>query len=370
MLLISLRLLMTLFFDLIYIIGLTKNDKELEIFILRQQIRISQRKIPKTPRISDPERILLSTLTEKFLHSSELARQRLHQVMLIFRHDTVLRWHHHLVRRKWTFRRKGNPGRPKILPEFEDLIVRLAKENQHWGYEKVQGELLKISYRLSVSSVRNTLKRHGVTPVSQRSTGSWRSFLGHYKDQILTCDFFTVETIWHKTIYVLFFIKLGTRKIYGSGYTTNPDITWITQQARQLVWELKENDREKVFLIHDNDTKFTSSFDNVFSSEGIDIVHTPYQAPKANGIAERWVRSVREKRLDKILVLNDNHHHRVLKEYAQYYNHDRPHQGLGQHFPVLGLSKRKDGPIQRRDVLGGVIHDYYRRPPIEENVYG
>jgi transposase InsO family protein len=169
---------------------------------------------------------------------------------------------------------------------------------------------------------------------------------------------------------VLFFIELGTRKIYVSGCTTNPDTTWNAQQARQLVWELKEDDREKAFLIHDNDTKFTSSFDNVFSSEGIDIVHTPYQAPKANGIAERWVRSVREEYLDKILVLKDNHLHRVLKEYTQYYNHDRPHQGLGQHFPVSGLSRRKDGPIQRRDVLVGVIHDYYRRLPIEENAYG
>jgi len=167
--------------------------------------------------------------------------------------------------------------------------VRLAKENQRWGYEKIQGELLKIGSRLSVSSVRNTLKRHGVTPVSQRSTGLWRTFLGHYKDQILASDFFTVETIWLKTIYVLFFIELGTRKNYVSGGTTNPDTTWITQQARQLVWELKENDREKGYLIHNNDTKFTSSFDNVFSSEGIGIVHTPYQAPKANGLAERWV---------------------------------------------------------------------------------
>jgi hypothetical protein len=200
---------MTLFFDLIYIIGLTKNDKELEIFILRQQIRILHRKITKTPRISDPERILLSTLTEKFLHSSELARQRLYQVKLIFRPDTVLRWHRHLVRREWTFRRKGNPGRSNIPPELEALIVRLAKENQRWGYEKIQGVLLKIGYRLSASSVRNTLKRHGVTPVPQRSTGLWPTFLGHYKDQILASDFFTVETIWLKTLYMLFLYHLN-----------------------------------------------------------------------------------------------------------------------------------------------------------------
>ena len=145
---ISLRLLMTLSSDLIYIIGLPKNDKELEIFILRQQVRILQRKTTKTPRISNPERILLSTLTKKFLHSSEQARQRLHQVLLIFGPDTVLCWNRLLVRRKWSFRRKGNPGRPKIQPELEALIVRLAKENQRWGDEKIQGELLKIGFRI------------------------------------------------------------------------------------------------------------------------------------------------------------------------------------------------------------------------------
>ena len=127
--------------------------------------------------------------------------------------------------------------------------MRLAKENPRWGYEKIQGELLKLGYKLSVSSVRNTLKRHRVTPVSQRSTGSWRTFLRHYKDQILACDFFTVETIWLKTIYVLFFIELGNRRIHWTGCTMNPDSAWVTQQARQLVWDLKDSDRDMVFLL-------------------------------------------------------------------------------------------------------------------------
>jgi len=129
--------LLTLFFDLIYVIGLTNNDQELEILILRQQIRILQRKITTTPRIADPERMLLGILTDKFSNTSNLARQRLHQVMLIFKPDTVLGWHRRLVRRKWTFRQRGKPGRPKISSELEALIVRLAKENPHWGYEKI-----------------------------------------------------------------------------------------------------------------------------------------------------------------------------------------------------------------------------------------
>jgi hypothetical protein len=224
----------------------------------------------------------LAILTDKINQPTRDARQHLHQVILIFKPDTVLRWHRELVRRKWTFKRKGKQGRPGLSSELETLILRLAKENPCWGYDKIQGELLKLGHSLSAFSVRNIHKRHRVTAAFDRSSGSWRSFLGHYKDQILACDFFTVETIWLKTIYVLFFIELGTRRIHLAGCTINPNTTWVTQQARQLVWDLKEKDRDLVvFLIHDNDKKFTSPFDIVFSSEDIQIVHTPFQAPRA-----------------------------------------------------------------------------------------
>ncbi len=216
---------------------------------------------------------------------------------------------------------------------------------------------------MSASTIRNILKRHRVTPAFERSSGSWRSFLGHYKDQILACDFFTVETIWLKTIYVLFFIELGTRRIHLAGCTTNPNATWVTQQARQLVWDLKNKDRDLVaFLIHDNDKKLPSSFDIVFSSEEIKIVHTPFQAPKANAFAEGWVRSVRGECLDSILILNETHLRHVLKEYGEYSNHARPHQGIRQHFPISGPMKSTKGPVHRRVILGGIIHDYYRQP--------
>jgi hypothetical protein len=223
----------------------------------------------------------MATLTNKFRRYSKDARQHLYQVLLIFKPDTVLTWHRNLVRRKWCSKPEGKPGRPGLSCELEALIVRLAKENPRWGYDKIQGELLKLGHRLGATSVRIILKRHRVTPVSQRSKGSWGSLLRHYKDQILACDFFTVETIWLKTIYVLFFIKLGTRRIHLAGCTTNPNKIWVTQQARQLVWDLIDNDRDMMaFLIHDNDTKFTSSFDSVFSSEGAEILHTPIKPPE------------------------------------------------------------------------------------------
>jgi len=178
-----------------------------------------------------------------------------------------------------------------------------------------------------------------------------------------------VETIWLKTIYVLFFIELGTRRVHLAGGTKTHDTTWVTQQARQLVWYLKDDAQDRAFLIHDNDTKFPSSFDIVFSSEGIEFVQTPFQAPRANSFAERWVRSVREECLDHILILNENHLRRVLKEYGEYYNHARPHQGISQRFPVSGPEWSTKRPIYRRDILGGVIHDYHRQPsaPVSGN---
>ena len=268
-----------LFLDRMAILGLSKSDKDLEIIILRQQVRILQRKMKTTPRIFDPDRMILAALTNKYRHSTDDSRKRIHEVMLIFKPDTVLRWHRDLVRWKWTIKRKAKPGKPRISPELETLVVRLARENTRWGYGKIQGELLKLGYSLSASTIRNILKRHRLTPASERSSGSWRTFLGHYKDQILACDFFTVETIWLKTIYVLFFIELGTRRVRLAGCTSNPDKIWVTQQARQLIWNLKDDSQDMAFLIHDNDTKFSSSFNTIFSSEGIKIVHTHYRAP-------------------------------------------------------------------------------------------
>ncbi len=358
--------------DRLVLVGRAKNDKDLEIIILRQQVRILQRKVKSPPEISDPVRMVLATLMHKYSGMTDSAGRHLHQVMLIFKPDTVLRWHRELVRRKWTFKRKGKPGRPAMSSELVALIVRLAKENPRWGYDKIQGELLKLGYSLCASSVRNILKRHRITPASERSSSSWGNFLGHYKDQILACDFFTVETIWLKTIYVLFFIELGTRRVHLAGCTAHPETTWVTQQARQLAWDLKEDDKKMAFLIHDNDKKFPASFDTVFSSEKMKIIHTPYKAPRANSYAERWVRSVREECLDQILVLNEKHLHRVLKEYGNYYNHDRPHQGIGQGFPMplIGTERNTKGTIVRRNVLGGVIHDYHRQPSSRISGYG
>jgi hypothetical protein len=178
--------------------------------------------------------------------------------------------------------------------------------------------------------------------------------------QMLACDFFRIETVFLKTVYVLFFLEVSMRQVYFAGCTSQPDSAWITQQARQLVWTLQETNSPKHFLIHDRDTKFTASFETVFATEGIETVLTPYRAPNANTFAERWVRFVRNECLDRLLIVNQAHLRRVLREYIDYYNSRRPHQGLDQQAPIPFPWGPATGPVTGRDVLGGILRDYYR----------
>jgi putative transposase len=238
--------------------------------------------------------------------------------------------------------------------------VRLARENG-WGNERIEGELLKLGYAISDETVANILRRHGIPPVPERDTSpSWCHLMTHYKDQLLACDFFTVETLSLQTLYVLVFIEIGTRRVHLAGCTAHPTGAWVTQQARQMTWALQDRELPMRYLIHDHDTKFTDSFDIVFESEGVELVDIPCHAPNANAHAERWVRTVREECLDKVIILNERHLRRVLHEYIAYYNTRRPHQGLEQDSPTGMLPASQQGKVGYRKVLGGIIRDYYR----------
>ncbi len=182
----------------------------------------------------------------------------------------------------------------------------------------------------------------------------------HYKDQLLACDFFTVETLFLQTIYVLMFIEIGSRRVHFAGCTAHPDNAWITQQARQVMWALDEREPAIHFLIRDNDKKFSHAFDTVFRSKVIKVIPTPYRTPNANAFAERWIRSVREECLDKVLIINQAHLRRVMREYIAFFNAARPHQGIDQQIPVPPTSRAMSGPVRCRKVLGGILHDYYR----------
>lgn len=182
----------------------------------------------------------------------------------------------------------------------------------------------------------------------------------YYKAQIQACDFFTIETLFLQTVYVLFFIELQTRRVYIAGCTTHPDGPWVNQQARQMVWELEERPQAIHFLIHDRDNKFVTGFDTVFQSTGAHVIHTPFRAPNANAYAERSVRSVGRKCLNKLIILNQAHLRQVLNKYLTYYNGCRPHQGLDQHTPLPLQPMPSKDQVHSRAILGGIIHDHCR----------
>ena len=246
---------------------------------------------------------------------------------------------------------------------MEHLIVRLAMENLRWGYYKIEGELTKLGFNVSLTTVRNVLGRNGILPAPVRyGSIGWKTMMNHYKEQLLSCDFFVVESLLLKTYYVLFFLEIGTRRVHLAGVTAHPDGQWVAQQARQYVWAIEEREESFRCLIHDNDRKLTKAFDAVFQSKQISVIHTPLEAPNANPFAERWVRSVREELLDHVLILNQAHLRRILQTYINYYNSRRPHQSLAQQSPIPYPETKNTGTVKRRQLLGGIINDYYRAP--------
>jgi putative transposase len=268
-------------------------DKDLEILILRQQLRVLERRLGKRSRPNRLEKCFLAVLLVQLKQVTGQRRSQLGQ-FLFFKPQTILNWHRELVRRKWTFQYKGRVGRPPIAEEPRQLIIRLANENTDWGYDRIAGELLKLGYPIDDTTVKNVLKRAGIVPAPERrKCSNWRTFLRHYQQQMLACDFFTIETATLKTLYVLFFIELGTRQVHLADCTEHPNAAWATQQARHLCWKLEDRAVPMCFLIHDNGTTFSAGFDSVFQAQGIEVIHTPFLAPNANSFAERWIRSVR-----------------------------------------------------------------------------
>ena len=182
----------------------------------------------------------------------------------------------------------------------------------------------------------------------------------------MACDFFTVDTIWLRRLYVLFFIELDTRRVHLAGVTAHPDGTWVAQQARNLTLMLGERGRQLQFLLRDRDAKFSRAFDDVFRSEGAAVLVTPLQAPNANAYAERWIRTVRAECLDWLLISGRGHLEQVLRVYVAHYNHHRPHRALGLEppDPLANLRVVRDGQprrVHRRDLLSGLLHEYHRR---------
>jgi putative transposase len=325
-------------------------SKDVEIAVLRHQLKVLRRQV---------SRAALRPGDRAFLAAASRVIPRERWASFLVTPQTLLRWHRERVRRRWTYRPR-QPGRPPIDQQVRDLVLRLALENPRWGYVRIQGELRKLGIRIGATTIRRLLAREGLGPAPRRSGPSWSEFLRAQAKGIVASDFFTVETITLKTLYVLFFIELSTRRVHLAGLTANPDSAWVTQQARNL--RVEERLGNVKFLIHDRDSKYTGPFDEVFRTEGARVIHTPIRAPRANAVAERWVRTVRTECLDWTLVLGRRHLERILRTYLDHYNRGRPHRGLDLGTPEPGEppDRASGGPIgvRRRDMLGGLIHEY------------
>jgi len=296
-------------------------EREVELLVLRHQLKVLSRGT-RRPLFRRRDRMLLAAA------SRILARHRWKAFVVTPR--TLLRWHRNLVRRKWTYGRRG-PGRPGLDPETVELITRLARENPRWGYMRIRGELLKLGVRVSATAIRSVLRRNGLGPAPRGDGPSWSEFLRSQAHGILAFDFFCVETAWLRTLYVLFAIELGSRRVHVLGVTGSPDSAWVVQQARNLA--VGEGLRHIRFVIRDRDAKFSGPFDEVFWTEDARVIKTPIRAPRANAFAERWVRTARRECLDHVLILGRRHLERTLREFEGHYNAGRPTQGIAAGLP-------------------------------------
>jgi transposase InsO family protein len=301
-------------------------------------------------RLTDDDRRRLAA------RAFRLGRQALRHVATIVTPDTLLRWHRQLIARKWTYARKS--ARRGVLAEIRRLVVRMAEDNPTWGYTRIQGALKNVQHRVGRSTIGRILKAHGLPPVPARPT-SWRTFLRAHQEVIGGADFFTTEVwTWRGlvTVYTVFVIHLASRRVQILGSTRHPDEAFMRQVGRTLTMADAEPYR---LLICDRDAKWSGPVRECLREVGIRIVQTPYRAPNANAHAERFVRSIKEECLHRIMPMGERHYRRAVREYVEHYHIERNHQGLGNRL-IVAAPARFGGAIRRRPRLGGMLN-YYER---------
>ena len=327
----------------------TKSELLLENMLLRQQLIVLKRQA-KRPTLTWRDRTLFVLLASRL--------RTWKQALVIVQPETVLRWHRDLFR--WIWKRKSRPrrrGKPPLTDDIVSLIKQMAKENRSWGAERIRGELLKLGVQVS----KSTVQKH-IYEVRKLGTPkqTWATFLRNHASEIWSCDFLQTYDLFFRTLFVFVIIELDSRRLVHFGVTSNPTDAWVAQRLREAT-PFSEGPR---YLIRDNDRKYGKLFSRVASGTGIEVLRTPYRAPKANAICERFLGSVRRECLDHSLILSERHLHHVMKEYGEYFSHARPHQGLGQRIPcgpLQGAGPLESRQIASRPILGGLHHDYQWR---------
>jgi transposase InsO family protein len=330
-------------------------SKDAELLVLRHENAVLRRQISRV-RYQPADRLWLAAL-------SRLVPRCLWGDVFAVTPVTLLAWHRRLVTRKWNYTSRRRLGRPSTAAAIRKLVIRIATDNPTWGHRRVQGELVKLGHPVAASTVWQILHAAGIDPAPRRLGPTWKQFLTAQARGILAADFLHVDTVFLRRIYALIVIEHGTRHVHLAGITANPDGAWTTQAARNFLMDLDERAPSIKFLIRDRAGQFTASFDAVFAAEGIRVLASPPQAPRANAVCERVIGTLRRELFDRLLIVNEHHLRRVLTEYLQHYNTARPHRALGQLAPAqadtrppeINLAEHR---IRRKQVLGGLTNEY------------
>ena len=357
----GLKLIFLIVSRAVSLLGLSRREawqKDAEILMLRHQLAVAQRERPQAlVRLAWPGRAWLALL------AWTLPIERLAAMRLIVTPGTILRWRRDIVRRRQAgLSRRGRSGRPATERKVRPVVLRLARENESWGYRRIHGELAGLGITVAPPTVWQILKSAGIDPAPRRDGPGWPEFLRSQAQGILALDFFTTGLLNGTKAYVLAVIEHGTRRIRVLGATGHPVQSWVVQQARNLLMDLEDAETRVKFVIHDRDASFTTTSGAVFQAAGIRVIRSAVQAPRMNSIMERWIGSCRRELPDRTLVWNQRHLMIVLRDYEASCNTHRPHRALKQAAPLRplpdGVADLDQFLVQRRDRAGGVIHEY------------
>jgi putative transposase len=346
-------------FSFVRLLPMSDREKEIEILVLRHQLAVLQRQLAK-PAFTPADRFLLAGL----LH--HLPMDKLRQLQLLVRPDTILRWHRNFLKRRHAAasdpRRRG---RPRTVRSIRALVLRLARENSSWGYRRIHGELAALGITVAASTVWEILKAHDIAPSPRREHTTWADFLRSQAHALLACDFFETCTLTGARLYVFAVIEHTTRRIRVLGAAAHPTGDWVTQLGRNLVMDLEDAGSKARFLIRDRDSKFTAAFDAVLADAGLEVVKSGIRVPRMNSIMERWIQTCRRELLDRTLIWNQRHLLYALREFETFYNRHRPHRALRSAAPlhplpgpITDLDQITRLDVRRRDRLGGTLHEY------------
>ena len=344
----------------VIVAGILNDHQQRVIDYLKEENRVLREQIgSKRFRLTDNQRQRLAVL------GKALGRKMLTEVCSIVTPDTIMRWHRKLIANKYDGSKARKPGRPRVMQEIRKLVLRIALENRLWGYERIEGELRKLGHRVARTTIANILHENGLEPAPNRSKRTtWAEFLQMHWESIAAMDFFTVEVWTAKGLtrfYVLFVIDLPTRRVEIAGISSSPHGAWVERALRLQLDDFDGYLRNHKYLIHDLDPLFTKAMIEMLASTGIKSIRLPPKSPNLNAYAERFVRSIKHECLNRIIPIGEKHLWRAVDAYVKHYNHDRPHQGMGNLVldPSFMLAK-PDGKFICDEQLGGLIRSYRR----------